>query len=303
MLFMLGIDRLPREDKVMLLTQLDILTGWNILHEGSSGTLMKSKHTVLQATNRVLRRPKEIEEPTVRVLQKKLEERRLVVDRMTQREIDMRIRDHLVVLAGVDSRKDNTAIARGILYRAARSLKLKPEEYRDLVSLENQIYMDAVSVISKEIKKRVNTMTSEQQIAFEQLVRQELNRLSTAEQDAIRTFTGLDELSSQSLIRFFKTTSSTAMAQLVLGSFGFGAYLFLSTMIKSISLLFGTTFSFATYTTAATMLSFTLSSWFLLLVAVFSAGFMFKGTGNALKDQLARMIVVIGRLYGEVLSE
>ncbi len=85
------------------------------------------------------------------------------------------------------------------------------------------------------------------------------------------------------------------MAQLLLGSFGFGAFLFLTTFLKAFSLLLGTTFSFGTYLTATGLLAFILSFPFLLLLATSTGGIMLVQLQRQLADEVAKLVVLAGR--------
>jgi len=105
----------------------------------------------------------------------------------------------------------------------------------------------------------------------------------------------LDELSAQALLTFIKTGSSVAIAQLLIAGTGFGAYLFLTTLAKAVSLLLGVTFSFGTYTALTSTLAFLLSPMFLLFVILGSGGVLWWKTSGQLDDYLIKMVFLMGK--------
>ncbi|NLA58849.1 MAG: hypothetical protein GX047_05560 [Firmicutes bacterium] len=147
----------------------------------------------------------------------------------------------------------------------------------------------------KQLKEQLVQMTDAELKELETIVREQFESLSKAEQAAIRETMGLEELSAKHVIGFLKQTSSVALAQMIVSGFGFGAYLFLTSLLKSFSLLLGTTFSFGVYTAATSALAFFLSGPFLLLIGLMGFGLMYGRTGNALNGELAKLLVLVGR--------
>jgi len=60
-------------------------------------------------------------------------------------------------------------------------------------------------------------------------------------------------------------------------------------------LLLGATFSFGVYATATSALAFLLSSPFLLLAGLIGFGLTYQKAGSALNDELAKLLVLVGR--------
>jgi|LSQX01.1.fsa_nt_gb hypothetical protein len=162
-------------------------------------------------------------------------------------------------------------------------------------ALEALVFEHCVKEKIAQLQEQVTQLTGSKLEEFEAVLREQLQSLSKAEQEAIRATMGLEELSAKHVISILKQTSSIALAQMIVSGFGFGAYLFLTTLIKSFSLLLGVTFSFGVYTAATSMLAFLLSGPFLLIASLMGFGLVYRKTGNALNDELAKLLVFVGR--------
>lgn len=192
-------------------------------------------------------------------------------------------------------------IAEGIIAKAASHLRLNLEDCPNSEAKEEKIFTVYIEEWVQNIKERLRSISSDQEEDLKRILNQNLKKLSHAEREAIRKAIKTDELSGESLLRFLKTTSGIAIAQMLVGATGFGAFLFLTTSIHALGLLLGITFPFVTYTAATSTLSFLLSGPFLLLIAGLSGGFLYHQTTEGIKGELAKMLIVIGRahnLYG-----
>lgn len=138
-------------------------------------------------------------------------------------------------------------------------------------------------------------MGREEQKRFEEILMEEISKLRQADQQAIREAMGIDTLSAEAVTRFIKTTSAAAIAQMIISSFGFGGFLFLTTIIHAFGLLLGVTFAFNIYAFATSLLSFLLSGPFLFIFAVASGGLLFWNSSKAIDDEIAKLFVLIGR--------
>jgi hypothetical protein len=194
-----------------------------------------------------------------------------------------------------DQNPDMAQVSQGILRRAARRVRINPKEYADEESLEQAIIQKAVQQIVDGLQKRLARMSAGELESVESALRAELSRLSQADAEAIKRALGLRELSSQSALTVLKTASSTALAQAVAGGFGFGFYLFLTTTIKAFSLLLGVTLPFGVYAAATSVAGFLLSAAFLPVAAVLGAGVATLVADRQVHDELAKLLVVVGR--------
>ena len=194
-----------------------------------------------------------------------------------------------------DQNPDMARVSQGILRRAARRVRINPKEYADEESLEQAIIQKAVQQIVDGLQKRLARMSAGELESVESALRTELSRLSQADAEAIKRALGLRELSSQSALTVLKTASSTVLAQAVAGGFGFGFYLFLTTAIKAFSLLLGVTLPFGVYTAATSLAGFLLSAAFLPVAAVLGAGVATLVADRQVHDELAKLLVVVGR--------
>lgn len=195
---------------------------------------------------------------------------------------------------------DRSAIATAILRRAARSRNIDPHRFATDTDLESAVFRECVRRYVEEIKRRIETASEASYADVERGLRDELAKLSAAEAEAVRRSLGLDALSARAVLTLIKSSSSAAIAQTVVASFGFGSFLFLTTLIKAISLLFGVTFSFGVYTAATSGLAMLLSPTVVPVVGAVAGGAALVLTGRRLRDEMAKLVIIVGR--GKLMS-
>jgi hypothetical protein len=105
----------------------------------------------------------------------------------------------------------------------------------------------------------------------------------------------VENLSAQAMLKIFKTDGGTFAAQLLVGSFGFGAYLFPATTLRAVGLLVGASFGFGTYIAASGFLASLLSGPFLLLALGVAGGLAFHQTAGKLDNYKAQLLIITGR--------
>jgi hypothetical protein len=307
MLFIAGISQMSREEKIALLAQMNCLTGLNVLSEGFQKGAHKVKKVLIGGTSWLAGRAglsglqcriNEINTKTdwnTDVLRNKIATEIEVLSELDQSEISRRLRQQIIQIAQIDNKDNETVIATAIIHRAAKALKIDVRLYTDILSLENKVFEECIREQIENIKKNLAIMSDVELNDFEDILNQELGKLSQAEKEAIRKATGLEELSSRAIIIFLKTTSTAALAQLFISGFGFGAFLFITTSLKALSLLLGMTFSFGIYTAATSTLAFLLSGPFMLIIAALSGGIILRKTSVTLADQISKILVLTGR--------
>lgn len=306
MLFIAGLERLTRDEKVLLAAQITALTGWNILSEGAQKTARKVKSFVLKSASRLTklaskeyaRQLDELDQRSdwdVEIIQRKISEEVKSISRYSDEALTKLLREKIAYIAEIKPDVDDEVLANAVLHRAAKATKVDVRYYPDAVRLEGAVFEACVREQMDELKKRLERMTLNEEVQFESILRSELEKLSQADREALKKAVGLDEVSAGALLNLLKTTSGVALTQLFLGGFGFGAFLFLTTMIKAFSLLLGLTLSFGVYTAATTMLAFLLSAPFFLLVVFFSGTLILRNTSRQIDDQLAKILVVAGK--------
>jgi len=304
MLFMVGLDNLSREEKIALLAQLNAINSRNVLYEGARRGLKKGKDFVFgvseflmgRLSSKWADRVKGVNDQLdwdVNTLQRAIEEEYRQLNTLDDSDLVRHLLVRAARIGGVDPTASKRTISEAVVRRAAGACKIPLIE--DMEAVEAAVYRRCMEEKYAQIKEQVDKMTDSQLKELEALLQGQIQGLSKAEQEAIRAMMGLEELSARYMISFVKRTSSIALAQMIVSGFGFGAYLFLTTLIKSISLLLGATFSFGVYATATSALAFLLSSPFLLLAGLIGFGLTYQKAGSALNDELAKLLVLVGR--------
>lgn len=208
--------------------------------------------------------------------------------------LGIRLRLALADLARVTPKASEEEIAAGILRRAARATKVDFPSGADSAAVETEVVRQCFREQVEQLQKRLQSLSLEEQAQLEEHIDQWLGSLTQDEREALREAIGVDQLSASALTRFLRNASGVIVAQLLVGSFGFGAYLFLTTFIHALSLLLGITFSFGTYLAATTALAFMLSLPFTLLVLLLSGGLISRRLGQTLGDQMAKLVLLAG---------
>ncbi|NLV91721.1 MAG: hypothetical protein GX030_04915 [Firmicutes bacterium] len=304
MLFMIGLDRLSREEKIALLAQLNAINSRNVLSEGAQQGLKRGKDLVFQVSQLLLgqfssdwaegvKRMKEQLDWDVNTLQAAIEREYRQLDALGEFDLGKNLLVRMAQIAGVDPTSSTSAVSEALIKRAAKACKIPIDQ--DIEVLEALVFEHCLEEKIAQIQEQLTQMTDSELEELEAVLREEIQSLSQAEQEAIRTTMGLDELSAKHVITFLKQASGIALAQMIISGFGFGAYLFLTTLIKSFSLLLGVTFSFGVYTTATSALAFLLSGPFLLLASLMGFGLMYRKAGHTIYDELAKLLVFGGR--------
>ena len=315
MQFLIGIQHMTRDEKILLLSQLNAITTRNVLNQGVQTMAKKAKNFTLKQSSVLARyvnahnveekieQLDQISEWDAEVLTRKIEEEIEKNSFLSDRGLDVHIKWKIADLAGADKNEEETKIATALVNRLAMLYDINPALYPNSTALEEELHAACFKEQMDFLKKKLQSMSAEEEKNLEEALREELGRLSREEQEAIKEISGLEELSAQSILNLLKTTSSVALAQIVIGSTGFGAYLFLTTLMKAFSLLLGVTFSFGAYTAAAAGLAFLLSAPFLLLVFGASGGLIWYKTTHNLTDQAAKIAFLAGHaklLSGEM---
>ena len=298
MLFMAGLETLPREDAVKLVAQLNVFKTATLLRCGCADYVGKVQrflglsplaghYPVGLPVGTALRFPSEMDS-TIAQAQRELE-------KLPDAEIQSLLHRHLAKIAELPSGRNTTAVACAVILLAAKSFKIDSTSHSSPVTLENAVFEACVRDLVDQIKSTLAKVSSGDADRLEALLREELSRISSADADAIRKATGIEELSATALLSFLRTTSSTVIASLVVGGLGFGPFLALTTAMKAITLLVGVTLPFATYTAASSTLAFVLSGPFLLAVLAVIGSVGWKRADNAIRDQLVRLLIMVGR--------
>ncbi len=307
MLFVAGFEKMSTDELRGLVAQLEATRGLSIFVESLLRVGKRFKEFSVSGVSRVLGgRSKKLREflrniderldwdPELVV--RKIEEKMKELETADRDALLRALRGKMMEIGGVkDPDIDMDAVASAVVHVAAGSMKMDGRLYPSVESLEKEIFRKLLVEVAEGIHERLAKLGADDYTELEKHLKEELGRLGEAEREAMRRALGVDELSAGSLLEFFKVTSGTAVVQMVLGGTGFGAFLCLSTMIKSLGLLVGVSFPFATYLAASSVLSFMLSWAFLPVVMLLSGGFAAFALDRNVKGRMAGMLVLVGR--------
>ncbi|MBO8161938.1 MAG: hypothetical protein H0Z24_09950 [Thermosipho sp. (in: Bacteria)] len=306
-MFLIGIDQMSREEKLALLSQLNSLTGVSVLNEGFQRTAKTIKNKALdfitntfkkigisEQVSSSIQRFNEKTDWNPNVIQARINVEYERLTKLTDAQLKSALYDKVASISGVDKDAGPKAVARGIIHLAAKAVGINPAIYQNDTILEAEVNEACIKEQVDNLKETLAAMSKEDMERFKEILNQEIARLSSADREAIKKATGLETLSSDAMISYLKTLSGTAFLQLAGGALGFGLYMFLSTALSALSLLFGITFPFALYTTASSIAAFMLSGPFFFLVAGLTGVIMLHKTNQRLNEQLAKILVVAG---------
>lgn len=279
----------------------------NVINEGLQKTAQKAKNILLKGVGEILKKTGAKEQATKietfdmntnwnpEIIKSAFDKAMKKLQDFEEPELNFAIRWHLLKLCNLEPPVQDEKIIERIISKAGKPFNINPKNYIDLAAAEAKIFQKAVEEQIELLQKTLANMGAEEQEQFEEILNEELKKLSEADLEAIKRVTGLEKLSARALSNFLRTTSSVVLAQIIIGGWGFGAYLFLTAFLKAVSLFFGITFAFSTYTAASSMLAFLLSGPFVLLVSALTGGVLYFQTTRKLDQQLAKMLIMAGK--------
>ncbi len=319
MLFIAGLECLSHEEKASLLAVINSLTAPNVLSDFAQDRLKRAKDSMVRTASKLAGRVSLKAERNIKaagkafdwhpdVLRKRIDQEKKRLSCQSAGEVDREFRMKLVELSGLrvsktgrgphrpgaeETRYDSKTLARALLVRAAKSLNIDPDLCPDVALLERQVFESHVREQVEVLVKSLQDPAMQEQ--FEEILRSELSKLSESDREAIARTVGVGRVTAETLSALFRTAGSTAIAQLAVRSAGFGAFLFLTTVMKAFSLLIGITIPFSIYVWATSLLAFVLSPKFLLLTAAFAGSRGHRKLSETLEDQLAKTVILAGR--------
>jgi uncharacterized protein YaaW (UPF0174 family) len=240
--------------------------GSKVLLSGQS-FLDSSKYRISRTTGRALGaagRGSEAVADFVRSV--KFDPHRLTEEIPKQRErlsqlSEPKLRHRLVRLIGelagvkVNSASIPESLTSKTLTAVARYLKINTQ----LVSaedVERLIFERYVEDLLRKLKTGLKDLKPDEEQRLEELLRGELDGLSSGEREAIKKSMKLDELTEKTLLNIVKSGGIAAGTLIAMDVAGFGLFLAATTMLNAFSLLIGTTFAFGTYTALTAFLGF-----------------------------------------------
>lgn len=235
------------------------------------------------------------------LVQKKLEQKRVILSELDESELRARFYDDLMTLGNVKMkiREMPEEVAKEILSKVAKLFKINikmvgPEE------VERLFFEKFLEDLIDKLRKKLLNISPEQETELEKKLRQVLARMGKGELNAIRGAVGLDELTAKGLISVFKSGGVTVATLTAMNAAGFGLFLAATTMIKAFSLLIGVTFGFGIYTAATTFLGFILNPF----VAGFIIGSSIGVAGGIADLKYSRALLggLVASMHAKLLS-
>jgi hypothetical protein len=307
MLFLAGINKMEIEEQRRLLAQLQSFNSLAVIKESTTKGALKAKNwTAKQLTGLAKKAGKEDLQERIQDIDEKSNweviEVQATIDKtmeemqiLSEYEIRAYLKEDIAKLVGLSRTSSMEEISQRYLENLAKQFKVKNWETLSPGELEKRLYQSCLEEQLDMIKEYVRKLSPEDEGKVTELLQKEIEALSHGEQEAMRRATGLDNLTGAALLTLIKTTSALAIAQALIASTGFGAYLFLSTMLKAISLLLGMSFAFGTYAGASTVMAFFVSFPFLVLFVVGGGGFLWWRTQSKLNDFMIKAVFMAGK--------
>lgn len=307
MLFLAGIDKMDIDEQRQLLAQLQSFDSLLVLKEGTMGSALKAKKWVATKSSNLARkagkeewqeRIQELDHKSdwnVTGLSKTVEKELADTKHLMDYEVRAYLKEDIAKLIGLPRSSSKDEISQAYRGHIARQFKIPRWGSLNPGDLEQKLYERCLEEQINMIKQRLHSLNKNEEQEIGDILQKEIESLSHSEQEAMRSATGLDELTGAALLTLLKNTSAIAITQALIASSGFGAYLFLTTFIKAISLLLGITISFSIYTGATTALAFLLSPLFLLLLMFSGGGFLWWQTRGKLNDYLIKAVFMAGK--------
>ncbi len=186
------------------------------------------------------------------------------------------------------------------LIEVARYLKINTQ----LVAaeeVERLIFERYVEDLLRKLKAGLKDLKPNEEQKLEEVLREELNKLSSGDREAIKKAMKLDELTEQSLLKMVKSGGITVGTLIAMDVAGFGLFLAATTMLKAFSLLVGTTFAFSTYTATTAFLGFLTgpigATLAVVLVTGIAGGFGYRAF------RLSMLTTLVCSLHARLLTE
>ncbi len=218
------------------------------------------------------------------------------LSRLEDNELDSQLYNHMKRIACLKSQEaSDETITAHIVQRAAGSLGINALLYADPQLLEDEVFTEYIKEITKRLQSQICNMSLKEQDQLENALRDEIMKLSHADRETLKKTLRINELSEKRLVNLMKTGSVAFITQIMIGGFGFGAYLFITTFLKAVGLLFGITLSIGTYSAASAVLSFLLSAPFLAILLATTSGYSVIKINKMVSDEMAKMLVLVGK--------
>lgn len=308
----MGLEKLSKDEKSSLLSQIEVLNASTLLNDSLQKISKSGKEYLLNLSSKITEKhlpeiSKKIlvfnhsSDWNAEILNSKISQKCAELSVLTEVQLNNEIIKKMKKLANFKREVNTEILANGIVHNVANAMKLDIRLYLNNIELENVVFEECIKEKLELIKKSVCDMSKEELNRLEELLTLELKKLDECQKEAIRAALKVEELSAKTMITFIKTLSAASAVQIIIGSFGFGFFLFLTTFMKAFGLLIGLSFSMGTYAALTSAFGFILSFPFLLITLIVSTGFLFKFTNQKIDVEVSKLLLLIGR--SKLLSE
>lgn len=300
MMYMVGLDSLTRREKASLLAQITSINAGVVLRVGARAAGERAVRAGQRLAGRLTGSRVVADTSTSMANRSELAERIQTQEwrlrSIPESSFNREYRKQLWRVAGAKAGDGIDLASKRILQRAARTHGIRAADYADDASLESAVMEKGVARLIDRLTNQLKSAAPEEEEQLEKALNEELSRMGTAERDAVREALGLERLTGRALTTLFRTVSGAAIVQALLGTAGFGAYMFITIMLKAFSVLFGVVFPFALYTSATTALAALLSPVAVPAIAVASAGVVAGTVERRVRDEFAVTLVMVGEV-------
>jgi|GEM_PF-3784752 len=297
-MFLEGIFKLTDQEKVALAALLNTLTGWTLLGDAAKRGMQKAKEAAFswlssKASQRYQSQVDKLEakldwEPDS--LQQKLEGEMEALAQLEPEQLSQELASRLKELAGIDD-ENREVQANAIVHRAAASLGLDVRRYLSAAALEEAAFEACLSEFLQALKKELLSWDSAGRRRFEEILSGELCKLNQDELGSLAQALPSHDLTAQGFLSWLESEEG---GRELASHFGPGALLLLSVLLRATSLFTGVGFPLDAGEEHNPTLSFLLSGPFLYLTLTSSGSLLKVSTGNV-GDQLAKLLLIVGR--------
>jgi len=291
MLFLAGIEKLPREKILDLLTFLD-----------GPGVTTYMTDNISKFVNNIL--PSNWQTKS-RSIEESLEKKRQELDKFKDEQLRIELKNWFSRSSGVSKEDldDPEKIARACLQKTAETLGMKGD-FRDVSGLERVIVERYMRNIGDKIEEMMLQMEPENLDKFPDRFREELNKYSFIDTEHLLSQINFKGSTSKSISDSIKKTLIAGAGIGLVKSMGFSAFIMLSSAIASAGGLIGITLPFFVYTGASSILSFLLGpAGFGLIFMGLGSQSIWKANERILRERMLLAIIVMHAFMIESMQE
>jgi hypothetical protein len=293
-MFIEGIFQLSDKEQVALAALLNTLTGWNMLSEAAQKGLQKATGKAIAwlkgKSSRQIEKLEAKLDWDPNVLQRKLEEEMQAFSLLEPEGLHQELADRLKELAAIED-EDPKVQANALVHRAAENLGLDVRRYLSAEALEEATFLACLEEFLQALKKELASQEPAGKRRFEEILRGELCKLSSAELESLAQALPSVEVTAVRLTCWLESENNSKE---LASHFGSGSLLLLSVLLRAMSLFTGVGFPLELGGKMDSTLSFLLSGPFLYLTMTSKGSLLKISTGNV-GDQLAKLLLIVGR--------